>query len=98
MTFLSHCHSSVSRNSGGHGQVIQLGQVALSLSPGQPENVTTTETFSNSASRTDLRNASSYSCATFLLGCSGLPWHDRELMVNPASRIWLRNSSRLCGL
>src|ERR1051326_4236591 len=78
-TFLSHCHSSVSRNSGGHGQVIQLGQVAWSLSPGHPEKVTTTGTFSISASRTDFRNAASYSCASVLFGCRGFPWHDSEL-------------------
>jgi len=39
IAFFSHCQSRMSRNSGGHGLVTQLGCFAPSQSPGHPENV-----------------------------------------------------------
>ena len=90
IAFFSHCHSRISRNSGGHGAVTQFGRVAPSESPGQPENVTTTGTSSCSASRTDLRNTSSAACAVAASGCRGFEWQDKALMLRPASAIFLR--------
>src|SRR6058998_1448273 len=55
IAFFSHCHSSTSRNSGGHGVVTQFGYFASSESPGHPENVTTTGTSSHLARHTVFR-------------------------------------------
>ena len=85
IAFFSHCHSRTSRNSGGHGVVIQFGCFASSESPGQPEKVTTTGTSRRFARQTVFRNVSSYAWAVFLSGWSGLPWHDSALIVSPAS-------------
>src|SRR4029077_16049584 len=93
IAFFSHCHSRISRNSGGQGVVTQFGRVAVSESPGHPENVTTTGTSICSASRTVLRNTSSYARGVAASGCSGFPWHDSALIVSPASAIILQYSS-----
>src|SRR5262245_45087591 len=85
MTFFSHCQASTSLNSGGHGVVTQLGCLASSESPGHPEKVTTTGTSIRFARQTVLRKTSSYDCATVRSGWIGLPWHERALMVSPAS-------------
>ena len=67
------------------GVVIQFGCLAPSESPGHPENVTTVGTCIFSASRTVCRNSASAARATAGSGCSGLPWHERALIVRPAS-------------
>src|SRR6266540_2610624 len=80
VTTLSHCQASISRYSGGHGQVTQLGYFAEGESPGQPEKSTTTGTPSFSARRMVFL-FTSWSClARFLSGCSGLPWQLSALM------------------
>src|SRR5690242_10939028 len=92
MTFLSHCHASKSRYSGGHGHVTQFGYLALSLSPGHPEKSITTGTPSFSASRTVLWLVSWFFLAISGLGCSGLPWQLSALMVNPLSASFFLNA------
>src|SRR5579883_892169 len=92
MTFFSHCQSSTSRYSGGHGQVTQLGYLAFSLSPGQPEKSMTTGTSSFSASRMVCLLVSAYFLATSLSGCSGFPCELSALMVNPLSANFCLNS------
>ena len=77
MAFVSLCQSSTSRNSGGHGVVIQFGCFAPSKSPGQPEKVTTVGTPIFAARRTVWRNSSSSARAVAGSGCNGLPWHER---------------------
>src|SRR6476620_3100287 len=81
ITFFSHCQSSTSRYSGGHGHVTQFGYLALSLSPGQPEKSITTGTSSFSASRMVLRLTSWFFLAISGLGCSGLPWQLSALIL-----------------
>src|SRR6202030_1836119 len=92
VTFLSHCHSSTSRYSGGHGHVTQFGYFAVSLSPGQPEKSITTGTPSFSASKMVFRLVSWFFFATSGLGCSGFPWQLRALMVKPLSESFFLNS------
>src|SRR2546423_15146975 len=92
VTFLSHCQASTSRYSGGHGQVTQFGNLALSLSPGQPEKSMTTGTPSFSASRMVLRFISWFDFAYSALGCSGFPWQLSALVVIPLSSIFFLNS------
>src|SRR5438094_4380796 len=60
IAFFSHCHSRTSRNSGGHGVVIQFGCFASSESPGQPEKVTTTGTRSEEHSLNSSHRTISY--------------------------------------
>src|SRR5579864_9338576 len=83
ITFFSHCHFSRSRKSGGQGVGDQLGYLALSESPGQPEKSITVFTPSFSASRMVLRLVSSELRANSLLGCSALPWQLSALMLIP---------------
>src|SRR5579862_3417605 len=82
-TFFSHCHSSTSRYSGGHGQVTQFGYLALSLSPGHPEKSITTGTPSLAANRIVLRLTSWLALAISRFGCRGLPWQLNALMLTP---------------
>src|SRR5580692_4350269 len=83
ITFFSHCQSSTSRYSGGHGQVTQFGYFALSLSPGHPAKSITTGTPSFAASMIVLRLVSWFALAMTGLGCSGLPWQLSALMLKP---------------
>src|SRR5207302_11163985 len=92
MTFLSHCHSSRSKYSGGQGQVTQFGYLAFSLSPGQPEKSMTTGTPSLAASSTVRLLVSANPFATAESGCSGLPCELSALMLNPLSSNCFLNS------
>ena len=73
MTFSFHCHSSISRYSGGHGAVIQLGCFADGSPPGQPLNVITCFTPSLPASWTVCSNTAWWSPAIFGSGWIGFP-------------------------
>src|ERR1700687_4231098 len=84
-TFFSHCHFKRSPKSGGHGVGDQLGNLALSESPGQPEKSMIVATTNFSASRVVLRLTSALASPNFLLGWSALPWQLRALMVMPWS-------------
>src|SRR5713101_6365917 len=84
-TFFSHCQASTSRYSGGQGQVTQLGYLALSLSPGQPEKSITTGTPSFWASRIVFLLVSAFVFPIAAFGCRGLPWQLSALMEIPLS-------------
>src|ERR1700680_3497242 len=88
ITFFSHCQSRTSRYSGGHGQVTQFGNLALSLSPGHPEKSMTTGTPSFSARRIVFSLVAWLVAANAASGCSGLPWQLSALMENPLSAIF----------
>src|SRR5208337_2173160 len=95
MTFFSHCHFKISRKSGGQAVGDQLGYLDLSESPGQPEKSMTVLTPSFSASRIVFLLVAAWSCASFLLGCRGLPWLLKALMVIPSSSSFCLNSLSL---
>src|SRR5271166_1492724 len=80
ITFSSHCHFSRSRKSGGQGVGDQLGNLASSESPGQPEKSITVFTPSFSARRIVLRLVSRDFSRNAWFGCSELPWRERALI------------------
>src|SRR5256714_8703501 len=80
-TTSSHCHFKISRKSGGHGQVTQLGYLAFGPSPGHSEKSTTTGTPNFSANKIVFRLISRFCLAIFLSGWIGLPWQLRALML-----------------
>src|SRR4029079_8779956 len=82
-----HCHASISGNSGGQDDVIQLGWVAFGSPPGQPEKVMTCATPSFDASSTVSRKTWSCAFAVFAFGWIGLPWQLSALIVRPRRSI-----------
>src|SRR5208283_5803481 len=95
MTFFSHCHFKISRKSGGQAVGDQLGYLELSESPGQPEKSMTVLTPNFAARRIVFRLVAAWSCASFRLGCKGLPWQLNALMVIPSSSSFCLNSLSL---
>ena len=104
-----HCQFKISKKSSGHGQVTQFGYLLPSLSPGQPENVTTVSTSSSFARRTVFSKSSWYIFAISLFGWTALPCVLKTLisrllsfiifLISSILSLWPKSSSGLrCAL